>query len=652
MTGQNLTLAKYFYFAPRLALVIGFAMAVTSLVNSMPTFWFIKAVGPFQAEYLRAIILMVATLVILFTQGFTKLAAERYPRFVWIGGLVDVAIVVGTAWVAYQFAVVNLQIQEALFFFDPIHSWITLTGVVLLILLCWRIWGAPLAIFGIIMVGYYFTGEYAPWIFNILPMTFEEQFAEDVWFNLSKGALGQIFEVVTFTVFPFIVFGAMLEATGVGGSLIRFAFMATRRTRGGPAHAAVLASSLFGTMSGVPVANVVGTGVMTIPMIKKRGFTPTFAGAIEATASTGGQIMPPIMGAAALIMADTLEVSYLVIIVAAIIPALLYYLSLFFTVTFESRRLNIQTTGDGNAAALMVGDVTNLLILVGAIAVIVAALLHGLSASAAGVFAVLYMIPASFFSREVRSQPVRVVEGMARGGIQFSELLIAVGVVGVVLAVLTSTGLPIRLANSVDFLLGHSLFIALAVTAVTAIVFGMGMPTLPAYLTIILILGPTLTKLGLGLLVAHMFVFYFGCSSAITPPVSIAAYAGASIAGAGPLKTGFMAIRIGAAILLVPFVFAYYPDILLVEEAGGFELGTLISILVRITVGLWLMTSAFSLYDAIPIKLPEAALRLVLVILVVVIDPWIHWPAFIVALALIGFNYLKAQRLARTPAIA
>jgi TRAP transporter 4TM/12TM fusion protein len=446
-------------------------------------------------------------------------------------------------------------------------------------------------------------------------------------------------------VFPFVLFGAILEASGVGGSLIRFAFLVTRRTRGGPAHAAVLASSMFGTMSGVPVANVVGTGVLTIPMIKRRGFTPAFAGAIEATASTGGQIVPPVMGAAALVMADYLQVSYLTIMVAALLPALLFYVSLFFTVTFESRRLGIMVgAGDDPSNEFGRDDIVNLAVLAGAIAVIIVTLSVGMSASAAGVFVILYLMPASFLTKDVRRRPMVLLEGFARGGIQFSELVMAVGVVGIILSVLTSTGLPIRIGTSIDSLMGHSLFLALAVTAAAAIVFGMGLPTLPAYLTIILLLGPALTKLGLGLLVAHMFVMFFGCSSSITPPVAIAAYAGASIAGAGPLRTAFLAMRIGAAIMIVPFVFAYYPEILLVKEAGGFELDSVIFVLTRVVVAFWLMTSAFAFHDRTRLKWPEVAFRLALAVATLVVDPYIHWPAFVAGLSAIAYNNLVAYR--------
>ena len=258
MPTPNASFEKAQRIARLLALLVGFAMAVASLVNSMPTIWFIRSVGPFQAEYLRGIVLFATVLMVVFTRGFSYLAMEKRPEWLPLGIAADLLMIAGTAYVSYQFVVVNLQIQDALFFFAPIHSWITMIAVVISIALCWRIWGAPLALFGIALIGYYFFGQYTPWIFNIIPMSFHEQFPEDIWFNLSKGALGDLVEVTIFTVLPFIVFGAMLEATGVGGSLVRFAFRATRNTRGGPAHAAVLASSLFGTMSGVPVANVVG----------------------------------------------------------------------------------------------------------------------------------------------------------------------------------------------------------------------------------------------------------------------------------------------------------------------------------------------------------------------------------------------------------
>ncbi len=627
------------------ALLVGFGMAMAALIHSMPGVWYLPRIGPFPAEYLRASILVASVSVVLFSLGFYRLALQKRPSFFVLALVVDIFLLVTAVVVSWVFAVVNLEIQESLFFFEPIHAWVTMAGAILLIVLCWRVWGLPLALFGALMLLYYFYGQYLPWIFKIIPMSFVDNFSEDLWFNLNKGVLGQIFEIVIFTVFPFIIFGALLEATGVGDSLIRAAFAATRRTRGGPAHAAVLASSLFGTMSGVPVANVVGTGVLTIPLIKRRGFSPTFAGGVEATASTGGQIVPPIMGSAALVMADQLQMSYLVIITAALIPAGLYYLSLFFTVTFEARRMEISVDeSEIDELRITLGDIINLVILAGAIAVIISTLLYGLSASAAGVFAVFYMVPVCFLSPTMRQQPTRVLLGLAKGGTQFARLAIAIGVVGIVLAALSSTGLPIRIAGAIDMVMGQSLLLALMVTGLAAIIFGMGMPTLPAYLTIILIIGPTLTKLGMSLLVAHMFVFYFGVSSAITPPVAIAAYAAASIAGAGALRTAATALRIGAAIFLVPFIFAYYPELLLVEEAGGADVVALLSIGVRLLVAIWLLTSSFSRYDGTALNWIEIVFRVALTGAVLIVDPAIHWPAFVIGVVVIAYNNFVAKR--------
>ncbi len=633
------TVAKF------IAALVCLGMSLTAMVNSMPSVWIIPKFGPLPAEYLRSGMLIGAVVVVLCSVGFTlqTLGGKlRLPLFIAV--LIDLAVLGLSIWAGYEFAMVNIEIQDGLFFFDDYHGWVTLSAVAVVLILCWRVWGVPLAIFGVVSALYYFTGQWWPGLLKIIPRSFVDSFPEDILFNLGSGMLGFLFESVIYTVFPFIIFGALLEATGVGDALIRLAFGLTKGTRGGPAHAAVLASSLFGTMSGVAVANVVGTGVMTIPMIKKRGFSPHFSGGIEATASTGGQIVPPIMGAAALIMADQLGVSYLVVIMAALLPAFFYYLSLFFNVIFEARRMDIQTGTLGVDTTLSGEDYTKLFVLLGAIIVIVWTLLYGLSAAAAGVFAVLYMVVACFATREIRQTPWKVVKGFISGGDQFGRLLIALGVVGVVLGVLSGTGLPVKLAILVDSVMQQSLLMALIVTGLAALVFGMGMPTLPAYLTIILILGPSLLKLGMPLLVAHMFVFYFGVASAITPPVCIAAYAAAAIAGAGPLHTGFTAFRIGLALFIVPFAFAYYPELLLVDEVGGYELLPLLSICIRLTLALWLLNSAFSRYDATPLKIPEVLLRFALTVLLLVIWPSVHWAAFVVALVLIGFNQLRFRQ--------
>ena len=342
-----------------------------------------------------------------------------------------------------------------------------------------------------------------------------------------------------------------------------------RRFRGGPAHAAIMASSLFGTVSGSAVANVVGTGVITIPMIKKRGFSPAFAGGVEATASTGGQIMPPIMGAAALVMADFLGIDYLTIIVAAVIPALAYYCSLFATVVFEARSLNVEA-GDGDEVdPITPQDWINLILVIVPISTVVIALIAGFSPAGSAMLALTLLMILSFLNPEIRQKPIKVLTSFARGGVTFGRLLMAIGTIGIIVAVLGATGLPLEFAKVISASAGGNLLLALLMAAAAALVLGMGMPTLPAYLTITTFLGPSLTSLGLAYLSPLCFVFSFGVAAAFTPPVAMAAFAAAAISGGGAISTAVQATRIGLVIFAIPFLFAFNPELLIVAAAGG-----------------------------------------------------------------------------------
>ena len=293
-------------------------------------------------------------------------------------------------------------------------------------------------------------------------------------------------------------------------------------------------------MSGSTVANIVGTGTFTIPMIKKRGFSPTFAAGIEATASSGGQIMPPIMGAAALVMADLTGVGYLNIIVAALLPALFYYFSLFSAVTVEARRQSIEIQPLTVDDKITSTDVINSILFAAPIAVVIGSLLLGLSTSAAGFYAVVVLLVLSVVNADVRRDPMRVWRSFLKGAESGATLLIAIAAIGILVGSLDSTGLGLKLANVIASVRGDGLFSALVVAMIGALILGMGMPTLPAYLIIILVMGPAIQELGVSMLTAHMFVFYYGVASSLNPPVAIAAYAAAPIAGATPLMTAYM----------------------------------------------------------------------------------------------------------------
>ena len=651
MNGTN-SLSQNQTFIRTAAFTIALFMALIGIVNSMPTYGLFPPIGPFPAVVLRPLFIGAAVFLVLANSSFTSTFAEKWPNLRWLGTLVDITILLLTWWVLWEYYDLQISEEEGGFFdIEMFHFWVSLIAASLFIIISWKVWGAPLSIIGILAIVYFYTGEYWPWIFETARVTLPET-SEDLWYNQGDGILGTIMGIIIFTVFPFIMLGTMLERTGGGRSLIKLAVHVTKKFRGGPAHSAILASSLFGTMSGGSVTNVVATGVITIPMIKQRGFSPSFAGGVEATASSAGQIMPPIMGAAAFVMSDLTGISYLTIITAALLPALAYYASLFTSVVFEARRLGVEVGSENlEDPALKVSsqDYINLIMVVVPVGVVIASLLEGLSAAGAGMTAFFAIIPLSFFNPEVRKRPFMIVEALSQAGLTFGRLLMAIAVVGIVVAVLGATGLPKDFVILIDAVSGGNLFLTLLVTGLAALMLGMGMPTLPAYLTIVLILGPAMQNLGLTVLAAHLFVLYYAVASSITPPVAVAAYAAASIADAPPIRTAIMALRVGLVKFAVPFIFAYYPVILIVDvvfpEGQSFKIDEFLTVLFRLLVFIYLISSAVIAFDQRRLPIWEAGLRIGLAVLVMVTIPTIHWPATLVALAYIAWHqYAFAQK--------
>lgn len=562
--------------------------------------------------------------------------------------VLDVLMIAAGLWSIWSFHFVQSQMETALYDVTNADAWPALAGLVVFLELCRRLWGWGLFGVGAFGVLYLLYGQDLPGIMAHTGFSLKEV-AEALWYNTNKGVFGSITNIVLSTVFIFIVFGVLLEGTGAGDTLLKFAFLATRRTRGGPAHAAILASSMFGTMSGSTVANIVGTGTFTIPMIKKRGFSPTFAAGIEATASSGGQIMPPIMGAAALVMADLTGVGYLNIIVAALFPALFYYFSLFAAVTVEARRQGIDVQPLSVDDKITRIDLINSVLFLGPILTIIGCLLTGFSTSAAGFYAVIVLLVLAGINPVVRADPLRVWRSFLKGAESGATLLIAIAAIGILVGSLDSTGLGLKLANVIAEIRGESLFSALSVAMLGALILGMGMPTLPAYLIIILVMGPAIQALGVSMLTAHMFVFYYGVASSLTPPVAIAAYAAAPIAGSNPLMTAFMSFRLGMAKFIIPFVFAFYPTILIIED---FSLLPFLWIVVRTCFCIWLFSSALSGYDRRRLSIPEIIARFVIAFTMLALDPLIHVPAIVLGIGLIGWDMRAARNLPPAPEVA
>jgi TRAP transporter 4TM/12TM fusion protein len=392
-----------------------------------------------------------------------------------------------------------------------------------------------------------------------LPMLMEQVYLS------TEGIFGSTLGVSASYVMLFVVFGAFMEKSGTGQLFMDFALSITGSSAGGPGKVAVVSSSLFGTVSGSAVANVMVDGPITIPLMKRTGFRPPFAAAVEAVASTGGQLMPPVMGAAAFVMAEFLAVPYVQIAVWAIVPAFLYYLAVFFAVHFESKRHGLAgVPKDQLPRLLQVLAVRGHLFV--PILIVLFGLILGYSAPLCALVGALACLPLALLRKVTRAGIgwKSVIEALEEGAKNTLSVAMACACAGIVIGCVTITGLGIVFTQMVVALAQNSLILALVLTAMAGIILGMGMPTTPAYIMMVALLVPAVIKLGAVTPAAHMFAFYFAILSAITPPVALAVFAAASLAKADMWATGWAAVRAAAPAYIVPFMFVYEPKLLLI----------------------------------------------------------------------------------------
>jgi len=359
-------------------------------------------------------------------------------------------------------------------------------------------------------------------------------------------------------VYLFVLFGALLDMAGGGALLIGLANQVAGKTRGGPAKTAAVASALMGSLSGSAVANVVTTGTFTIPLMRRSGFKPFFSGAIEAAASTGGQLMPPVMGAGAFILATWTNIPYTRVALAALVPALLYYGALLMAIHFRAGRMGLE----GGAIKKLEPVLPRLHLLL-PLGFIVLLLAMGRSPMRAAFWGVMTALGVSLFSRETRPSPGRLEKALLAAGAGAVQVAAACAAAGVVVGVASLTGIGLRMSELIITVSQGNLFLALVLTALGSVILGMGLPTTAAYVVLAALGAPALIELGVPLLAAHLFIFYFGCISNVTPPVSLAAYAASGIAGSPPLKTAWTAMLLASAGFVVPFMFVYGPPLLL-----------------------------------------------------------------------------------------
>ena len=382
-------------------------------------------------------------------------------------------------------------------------------------------------------------------------------------------------------VFLFMVFGAFLTFSGAGPFFIDLAMSLAGSKRGGPAKVAVISSALFGTVSGNSVANVVSTGAFTIPLMKSVGYKPKFAAAVEATASSGGQIMPPILGSAAFIMAELIGAPYSEIMLASIIPALLYFFTVFLMVDIEAAKNNLTGVSKEELPKrkYVLQNLYMLLPLVVLTIVMTVLNQSAIRAASWGILSciIVYIIKNRKFSFK------EILDAMADGAKSACGMICACGTAGIVVGVLNMTGAGIKFASFVVEVANGHLLVALILTMIASLILGMGLPTSASYIICAAVAAPALIDMGLTAIQAHMFVFYFACISAITPPVAMAAYAGATISGSKPMEVGFTACKLGICAFIVPFMFCYAPT-LLWKGAAGDIIVTIITALIGATM--------------------------------------------------------------------
>ena len=447
--------------------------------------------------------------------------------------------------------------------FQPYQIFIGIIGILSLAEVCRRSVGLPILIVAGCFIGYALI-----WGLSNPSLMGKLNYAIRYLFYSKEGILSTPINVCSKFIVVFIIFGAFLERTGIADFFIQISNALVGGFSGGPAKVSVVASAMEGMVSGSSVANTVGSGSVTIPLMKKTGYKPEFAAAAEAAASTGGQIMPPIMGAAAFLMADYVQLPYGEIVVKAILPAVLYFAGIFISVHLEAKKLGLRGLTKEELPKLkpllkkvyLLAPLVLLIYLVGT---------SQRSIQYAAAIAIVVAIAVSMFDKNTRITPMRLLEALAAGGQGTITVAAACGIAGIIAGTITMPGLANMMINGIVAMAGNTVIIALFLTMLCCIVLGMGVPTTANYCIMAATCAPILIRMGVPTVAAHFFVFYFGIVADLTPPVALAAYAGAAIAQANPMKTALTATKLAVGAFIVPYVFALNPAMLFIDTTAG-----------------------------------------------------------------------------------
>jgi TRAP transporter 4TM/12TM fusion protein len=568
----------------RTAIVYGLGVALSGFIL------YTTLIGELPPLPQRAIPLSIAAVM-----AFLLFPATRAkPAPAWALA-VDVVLVAGTVLTGWYTTSQHDAITMRMGAYTTADALISALGVVIVLELSRRTLGVPMTVIALASIVYVVIGPYLPGQLGHRGFSFVDM---AVYLYLSQeGVFGLTLEVMVSLIFVFILFGAFLESSGAGDVMISLATAATRGVTGGPALAAVASSALFGTLSGSAVANVTGTGTYTIPLMKRTGYRPEFAGAVEAVASAGGAIMPPVMGAGAFLIAQYLGISYGEVALRAVVPAVLYYVCLGAAVYLCAKRTGLRPAeaGEQSVAALLRRRGYLFLPLVG----LVVLLVWGLSPSYAALiaWAALLVLATAIAGPTGRLGPRRWLDGLVAAAKQSLSIFAVVATAGVVIGVVSLTGIGVKFSMAMVDAAGQSLLLGLVMVMLGSLVLGMGLPPIGSYVLTVVIAGTSLTQLGADLFAVHLFVFYFSALAVITPPVAIAAYTAAGISGGEPFRTGWIATRLGFTGFVVPFMFVFGPPLLLRGSAWEVTQG-----IVTALVGTLMLAVALEGFLLVPVS--------------------------------------------------
>jgi TRAP transporter 4TM/12TM fusion protein len=539
--------------------LVGYTGLVVGVVGvSMSLYHVYARLTPAAPDSLALRIMTLAFSLVLAFLVFPRRSGGTPDRIPWTDlGLAALSLLcLGYLFVNYKYVTNRMPTAEPL---SPADMVVAALGVVLVLEATRRTIGASLPIVATCFIAYGLAGPWLPGWLRHKGLSLE--ITLDQTYFTTEGIFGIALGVAGSYVILFIIFGAFLEKSGAGQFFMNFANAIAGGQRGGPGKVSVVSSSLFGTISGSAVANVMVDGWLTIPMMKRTGFKPEAAAAIEAVASTGGQIMPPVMGAASFVMAEFMGVPYSHVMIAAVIPALFYYGALFASIHFNAVRSGLRGIPREELPRLreVMWRQGHLFV---PLLIIFVLLIQGFTATYAAIISAASVLVLSWVRPETRVTLRKAILALRDAAEQTVPVAMATASAGIVIGIILQTGLAIRFTGFLAGVAGGTLMVALIITMLAAIVLGMGMPTTPAYIMLAALLIPAVMKLGVPPMAAHMFAFYFACLSAVTPPVALAVYAAASISRCGLWGAGLQAVKFAAAGFIVPFFFVYSPALL------------------------------------------------------------------------------------------